>query len=159
MFKFLGKLSDIVSSLAVAAIVIITILAVFMRWLLNDPLMWSEEILIVSYIWLVMIGAASAAGKRMHVSIDAITSLLPEKMQLFIAVVTHIMAIVSLSIFGYLGYELSMIAEDKITPIIGVSYYYIDLSVPIGASIMVLFSVQHLFQDISKLIKGDKPCQ
>ncbi|KLN46717.1 hypothetical protein AAY77_06460, partial [Providencia rettgeri] len=79
MFKFLGKLSDIVASLAVAAIVIITILAVFMRWLLNDPLMWSEEVLIICYIWLVMIGAASAAGKRMHVSIDAITSLFPEK--------------------------------------------------------------------------------
>ncbi|QKJ51428.1 TRAP transporter small permease subunit [Providencia rettgeri] len=58
MFKFLGKLSDIVSSLAVAAIVMITILAVFMRWLLNDPLMWSEEVLIICYIWLVMIGAA-----------------------------------------------------------------------------------------------------
>lgn len=55
MFKFLGKLSDIVASLAVAAIVIITILAVFMRWLLNDPLMWSEEVLIICYIWLVMI--------------------------------------------------------------------------------------------------------
>ncbi|MBO1916480.1 TRAP transporter small permease subunit [Providencia rettgeri] len=43
------------ASLAVAAIVIITILAVFMRWLLNDPLMWSEEVLIICYIWLVMI--------------------------------------------------------------------------------------------------------
>ncbi|APC12469.1 MULTISPECIES: TRAP transporter small permease [Providencia] len=159
MFKFLGKLSDIVSSLAVAAIVMITILAVFMRWLLNDPLMWSEEVLIICYIWLVMIGAASAAGKRMHVSIDAITSLFPEKIQLVIAVFTHIMAIIALSIFGYLGYELSIIAEDKITPIIGVSYYYIDLSVPIGASIMVLFSIQHLLEDMSKLIKGDKPCQ
>ncbi|HGY1113858.1 TPA: TRAP transporter small permease [Providencia rettgeri] len=158
MFKFLGKLSDIVASLAVAAIVIITILAVFMRWLLNDPLMWSEEVLIICYIWLVMIGAASAAGKRMHVSIDAITSLFPEKVQLAIAVVTHIMAIIALSIFGYLGYELSIIAEDKITPIIGVSYY-IDLSVPIGASIMVLFSIQHLLEDMSKLLKGDKPCQ
>ncbi len=110
-------------------------------------------------IMLVMIGAASAAGKRMHVSIDAITSLFPEKVQLGIAVITHIMAIIALSIFGYLGYELSIIAEDKITPIIGVSYYYIDLSVPIGASIMVLFSIQHLLEDMSKLIKGDKPCQ
>ncbi|MBO1929380.1 TRAP transporter small permease subunit [Providencia rettgeri] len=63
------------------------------------------------------------------------------------------MAIIALSIFGYLGYELSIIAEDKITPIIGVSYYYIDLSVPIGASIMVLFSIQHLLEDMSKLIK------
>ncbi|MEY0163686.1 TRAP transporter small permease [Providencia rettgeri] len=121
--------------------------------------MWSEEVLIICYIWLVMIGAASAAGKRMHVSIDAITSLFPEKVQLAIAVITHIMAIIALSIFGYLGYELSIIAEDKITPIIGVSYYYIDLSVPIGASIMVLFSIQHLLEDMSKLIKGDKPCQ
>ncbi len=156
MFKFLQKLSDIVASLAVAVIVLITILAVFMRWLLNDPLIWGEEVLIISYIWLVMIGAASASGQRMHVSIDAITSLFPEKIQLSIAMFTHIIAIIGLSLFGYLGYELAIIAEDKITSITGISYYYIDIAVPIGASIMVLFSIQHLCQDFTKFIKGDK---
>ncbi|MEX6031633.1 TRAP transporter small permease [Providencia hangzhouensis] len=160
MFKFLGKLSDIVASLAVAAIVIITILAVFMRWLLNDPLMWSEEVFnyllhMVGYDW-----EQTAAGKRMHVSIDAITSLFPEKVQLAIAVITHIMAIIALSIFLYLGYELSIITIIVYQLlVIFLINQHLSFSVPIGASIMVLFSIQHLLEDMSKLIKGDKPCQ
>ncbi|WP_167467260.1 TRAP transporter small permease [Buttiauxella warmboldiae] len=158
MYRLLNNLSDILSSLAVAFIVLITIVAVLMRWILNDPLLWGEEVLIVCYIWLVMLGAASAMSKRMHVSIDAFTSLLPFRGRLVFAIITHVISIVALSFLGYLGYELSGIAEDKITSILGISYFYIDISVPIGAGLMVLFCLQHLYQDIIKFKKGEEVC-
>lgn len=158
MFPLLNKLSDILASLAAASIVLITVLAVLMRWLFNAPLIWGEEVLIICYIWLIMLGAASAMSQRMHVSIDAFTSMMPEGWRLSVALVTHLIAIVSLSIFGYLGYELSLIAEDKITPILGVSYLYIDFAVPVGAAIMVLFCLQHLWQDLQQLKRREAVC-
>ncbi|MDA8477704.1 TRAP transporter small permease [Citrobacter sp. Awk 4] len=159
MFRFLNKFSDILACLMAGGIVLITVVAVLMRWLLNAPLIWGEEALIICYIWLIMIGAASAMGHRMHVSIDAFTSMLPESGRLVCAIITHLIAIVSLSTFGYLGYELSLIAVDKITPILGVSYLYIDFAVPTGAGIMVMFCLQHLWQDIQKLKRREVVCQ
>lgn len=159
MFRVLGKITDALAVLAVICIVGITVVAVFMRWLLNDPLVWGEEVLIVCYIWMIMLGAASAMRKRMHVSIDAFTSMLPPRGQAFFAVITDLISIVALTIFGYLGYELAEIAEDKLTSILAISYFYIDIAVPIGAFVMVLFCLQHLYQDIKKLINGDTLCQ
>lgn len=158
MFRLLGKFTDLLASLAVVGIVGVTVLAVIMRWLLNDPLVWGEEVLIVCYIWLVMLGAASAMRKRMHVSIDAFTSMLPAKGQVFFAIIIDLVSIVALSIFGYLGYELAEIAEDKITSILGISYFYIDIAVPIGSFAMVLFCIQHLYQDIKQLMNGETLC-
>ncbi|POT56097.1 TRAP transporter small permease [Citrobacter amalonaticus] len=159
MFGFFNRFSDILAGVATSGIVLITVLAVFMRWLLNSPLIWGEEVLIICYIWLIMLGAASAMRLRMHVSIDALTAMLPEKLQLICTIFTHIISIIALSTFGYLGYELSLIAEDKITPILGVSYLYIDFAVPTGAGLMVIFCLQHLWQDIKRMKNREVACQ
>ena len=57
---FLKNLDDWLAKIFTLAIVVITIIAVFMRYILNDPLQWIEEVLIALYLWAIMFGAASA---------------------------------------------------------------------------------------------------
>ena len=74
---FIKNLDDWLAKLFTLAIVLITILAVFMRYILNDPLQWVEEVLIALYLWAIMFGAASSMKVRGHVSIDALVGFLP----------------------------------------------------------------------------------
>lgn len=152
---FLKNLDDWLAKLFMVAIVLITILAVFMRYILNDPLQWVEEVLIALYLWAIMFGAVSAMKARGHVSIDAFVAVLPKNAQRYVQHFNDIVGIVVLVTFGWLGLQLSLVAGDKITPILGFKYTYIDLAVPVGAFWMAFYLLLHLVGDIRKSARGD----
>ena len=146
--KWLDKLDDLIASAAIFLVIIVTCMAVFMRYAMNNPVQWVEEVLAAVFIWSIMIGAASAMKNRQHVSIDALTAVLPEKVQFAIRIFNHLLAIVVLSAFGVLGFELALRAQEKITPILSIKYTYIDIAVPLGFFWMVLHVARHLYTDL-----------
>jgi TRAP-type C4-dicarboxylate transport system permease small subunit len=148
--KFLKNLDDWIANTCTFVIVVVTVIAVFMRYVLNDPLQWVEEVLIALYIWAIMLGAASAMKHRGHVSIDALVTALPKRAQRYIQHFNDVVGIVVLSTFGYLGCELAMAAQDKITPILGIKYIYVDFAVPVGAFWMALYLLIHLVRDLKQ---------
>ena len=152
---FLKTLDDWLAKFFTVAIVLITLLAVFMRYILNDPLQWIEEVLIALYLWAIMFGAASAMKVRGHVSIDALVVALPKPVQRYLGYFNDVIGIVVLVTFGWLGLQLSMAAGDKITPILGFKYTYIDLAVPVGAFWMAFYLLLHLVSDIKNNAKGE----
>lgn len=148
-FRLFDDLGDLLGKAAAIAIVAIMVLAVFMRYAMNDPLQWVEEILIFLFIWMIMLGAVSAMRVRGHVSIDAFTSILPKTAQRRIQVFNDIVTIVVLCTLGWLGLELAREAGDKITPILGISYSYIDIAIPVGCFWMALYVLFALFRDMT----------
>ncbi len=152
---FLKNLDDWLANLFTVAIVVITILAVFMRYILNDPLQWIEEVLITLYLWAIMLGAVSAMKMRGHVSIDALVVALPKTMQRYLAYFNDVVSIVVLVAFGWLGLQLALAAGDKITPILGFKYTYIDLAVPVGAFWMAFYLLLYLIRDIKNSSRED----
>lgn len=151
--NLLEVLDDWLGKIAICLIVVITICAVFMRYVLNDPLQWVEEVLIILYIWAIMLGATSAMKAEQHVSIDAFTTLLPVKVQGYLRVLNHVLCIIILGAFGVLGFQLAMEAGEKITPILGLKYTYVDIAVPVGAFWMVIHLVRLLLRDLKKICK------
>jgi TRAP-type C4-dicarboxylate transport system permease small subunit len=149
MAFFLKNLDDWLASLFMAAIVLITILAVTMRYVLNRPLQWVEELTVALLIWAIMLGAASAMKMRLHISIDAFTSLLPERAQRRIRVFNDLLAAAVLVVFGILGLQLALNAGNKIMPILGLRYAYIDFAVPVGAFWMAVYLLLDLFKSRS----------
>ncbi len=152
---FLKNLDDWLANLFTVAIVVITILAVFMRYILNDPLQWIEEVLITLYLWAIMLGAVSAMKTRGHVSIDALVVALPKTVQRYLAYFNDVVSIVVLVAFGWLGLQLALAAGDKITPILGFKYTYIDLAVPVGAFWMAFYLLLYLIRDIKNSSRED----
>ena len=149
VMRFLNKIGDWAGQAAAIAIVAIMVVAVFMRYALGAPLQWVEEILIAIFIWMIMLGAVSAIRVRGLVSIDAFTALLPQAAQRWVQAFDDIVVIVVLCALGWLGLELALDAGDKITPILGISYTYIDLAIPVGCFWMALSTAINLFKDIT----------
>ncbi len=149
MLKIVRRLDDVLACMLIATITVITIGAVFMRYIVGNPLQWVEELVIALFIWAIMLGSAAAMKRRQHVSIDVLTSLLPVRYQHYSALLNDVIMIGALSLFGWLGWELALGAEEKITPILGISYFYIDLAVPVGSAWMVVYCLCHLWRGLT----------
>lgn len=52
---------------------------VICRYVLHDPSTQSEELAIVTYLWVVTLGASMAIRLQDHISFDLLTSLLPRR--------------------------------------------------------------------------------
>lgn len=148
MKRLLDSAGDWAAKLVTVLIVAITVIAVFMRYALNDPLQWVEEVLVTLFMWMIMLGAASAMRVRGHVSIDAITGLLPPAGQRAVRIFNDVLGAAILIALGWLGLELTLDAGDKITPILGLPYTYIDMAMPVGCFWMALYSLMHLYADL-----------
>lgn len=85
----LNKIKKIVSMIdetffhfSAVIMVIVEVYAVIRRYLLHNPLLWCEEVLMVLILWCVFFGASIAFRDHAHVAVDMIFEMFPKKVQM-----------------------------------------------------------------------------
>jgi TRAP-type transport system small permease protein len=71
------QLSRFIVGGSIAAIVVITIVAVWYRYALNAPLSWTEQVCRILFVWSVFAGAAILYRQMLHIVIDMFVLMLP----------------------------------------------------------------------------------
>lgn len=101
-----SKLAEILCVLGFAALFIIFVLQVFFRYVLNDPLSWTQEVAGILYVWIVCIGAATIVKERDHVSFDLFyEAVRPNVRRVFALLGTGlILVVLVLSFYGNYDY-------------------------------------------------------
>lgn len=140
----LDKIFDYCSAGALGAVMLLTVAAVFQRYVMSSPIPWLEEVNGLLFLWAIMLGSVAAKRAGSHLSIDIITSRLPEKAQLVLAVATELITMAVMGLMGWYGYVLASGVQYKITNVLGISFAYIDYAIPAGALGIALFSVVNI---------------
>jgi C4-dicarboxylate transporter, DctQ subunit len=145
-----GKLDDWLGAALVVVLVLNTVCSVFMRYVLDAPLQWVEELAIAVFIWTIMIGMVSAMKARMHISIDILVLLLPPTAQRVSRICNDLLSAVILVVIGVLGLQLAFESGGKIMPLLGIPYFYIDIAVPVGAFWTALFLISGVVTELTR---------
>src|SRR5487761_337621 len=69
------------------------IIQIFWRYVLNDPVGWSEEVIITMWLWTVLWGAAFVLGEREEIRFDIIYSAVSERARRVFTVITGIVVV------------------------------------------------------------------
>lgn len=81
LFPRLQHVVEAIAAVVLAVDVLVVFTSVIFRYLLHDPLEWSEEVARALMVTLVFIGAAAALGRSRHVGMDYIRGILPARSQ------------------------------------------------------------------------------
>jgi len=149
LLKPIKKLDDIIGAFLMAFIVLLACANVFMRYVYGEPWGWVEEITITIFIWLIMFGASAVVMAEGHCSIDVLARKLPPKARQILDITVDLTTIATLGLLIWYGILLSIKGANKITPILGIPYTYIDASIPVCCSIMTVYYVRMLWIDIT----------
>src|ERR1700682_2504780 len=68
----LGRLVEIPAALLVGAEIVILFAGVVARYGLHQPLIWSDELASILFLWLAMLGAAVAFRRAEHMRVTAL---------------------------------------------------------------------------------------
>jgi len=143
--KSLKNIELILSGFFLSVTVIVVITNVILRYLFKGGLFWVEEVATTSFIWSVFIGAAAAYKYKMHIGIDLITALFPERIREMVSIVINLLMVL---INGYIFYLSTLFIRAnslKRTPVLDIPAMYVNLAISIGFGLMTFHALQFLY--------------
>lgn len=99
----------IIDALSVALMIMIFVLGlaqVIWRWVLNNPITWSEELIQLTYVWICYLGWAIATRNDAHIRITALMNALPKGGQKWLQIFCHVLVILFSALMVYYGIKL-----------------------------------------------------
>lgn len=131
--------------------VVVVLAGVLFRYVINDPLMWSEALARYLMVWIGLVGAAITLRHGEHIRINAIRQRLPRLLRLIGDLA------VALAIAGFLwvmtaeGWSAAWRGANQSASSLGISMLWPLLAVPVAGALML---VQHLLRTLLLLTGG-----
>lgn len=138
-------------SLAVVALCVVVAsvsYGVITRYVTATSATWATELASLSFTWVVFLGAAGAMRRNMHVSIDALTRLLPGTVERVVVWVVDLLVLAFLAYATYLAVIITIEANHRPSPVLRISFTWVYLAVVLGFGSML---ISHLAAIVRKL--------
>lgn len=124
---------------------------VFTRFILANPSSYTEELARYLLVWLGLLGAAYAVGKKMHLSIDLLPMKLKGKKRLMLELVIQacilLFAIAVILIGGadLVGLTLTL---DQLSAALRIKLGYVYLALPLSGALMIFYSITFVVETL-----------
>ncbi|WP_180900379.1 TRAP transporter small permease [Martelella soudanensis] len=154
--RILRLVCEIALALIVASYAIITCAQVFYRFILNDSLVWSEELVRYGLLWGVMIGAAIAADRGLHIALAPLQGTV--RAPAAVATMEWIVAaavVLFCAIMGYAGWRYISQLWFMTSPAAQIPMRYVFAALPVGAVLISVFVVIHTIAGTYSLPRTD----
>lgn len=149
----LDKVCAVITGFILVALCIITDYSVIMRFIFNNPLKWSYELMLVGLSWATFIGMPMTFHKQEHMRLTFVTDKLKPSVWRVYMTVIDVVLIVFLVVGVFNSIQVVQNAWPQIYQTIPVSRGIFYLSFPIGAAI----SVVHLIDIVLNRTADDAP--
>ncbi|MES2029893.1 MAG: TRAP transporter large permease subunit [Pseudomonadota bacterium] len=144
--RTLGHLVEIPAALLVVAEVIILFIGVVARYGFHRPLIWSDELSSILFLWLAMLGSAVAFRRGEHMRMTALVASAGPRMWAFLDVVGTCAALAFLLMIVVPSYEYAYEESYITTPALQIANSFRAAALPVGISLMVVFAVLRLLR-------------
>src|SRR3954454_7839448 len=118
---FLGMLVEIPAAFLVIAEIVILFGGVVARYGLHRPLIWSDELASILFLWLAMLGAAVAFRRVEHMRMTAIVASARPAMRAYLDMVATCAALAFLLMIVWPSYEYAYEESFITTPALQIS--------------------------------------
>jgi TRAP-type transport system small permease protein len=135
----------IVLSMLIAAVVF---LQVVFRYVLQQPLFWSEELPRYLLIWMSFLAAALAQKSEAHINITLALTPLPAAAQRWVRLLTNLVILGFLGVLVYSGSLVTRITAAHRSTALQIPMAAVYAALPIGAALMALYLILQIVQDL-----------
>ena len=143
----LAKAEAAVLITLVAVMTVVVFLQVVYRYVLTQPLHWSEELARYLFVWLSLLGATLGLQKRGHFGLDFFYRMLPQKRRRFLQFVIYLLMGGVLLVILIQGIKLVQITAVQESPAMGISMGWAYGCLPVAAALMTIHLAAIFFKD------------
>jgi TRAP-type C4-dicarboxylate transport system permease small subunit len=138
-----------------AVIILVLTAQIFCRYVLNDSLIWSEEVATWCMVWVVYAGSATLMRNWQHVHIPIFIRLLPLALRPPAIIFAKAATMGCVALIAFYGVIMFNGTFHIVSQTIGISTGWIKLAVPLGMAAMAVFAAAGALEDLRRWIAGD----
>ena len=124
------------------------------RYVFNAPLIWSEELARVCFIWMVMLAWSLGSRRRSHLSITVFSNLLSPRPRTALKIAIQGLVIVFAVLLIVHGWKLTVGNLDLSLVTLDISYAVVYAVVPLGAAAVILYALAEIARLVAALRAG-----
>lgn len=119
------------------------------RWVLQDPSSYTEELARYLLIWVGLLGAAYAAGQKLHLAIELLPSKLSERgrnvLELAIEGCVFLFAF-AVMVVGGLRLVTLTLRFEQVSAALGVPLGYVYLAIPLSGLLIMFYAAGDILE-------------
>jgi tripartite ATP-independent transporter DctM subunit len=143
---WLGTLVEIPAALLVVAEIVILFAGVVSRYGMHQPLIWSDELASILFLWLAMLGSVVAFRRAEHMRMTAVVASAGPGMRAYLDVVATCAALAFLLLIVWPAYDYAYEESFITTPALQIPNTWRAAALPVGVCLMALFAVLRLLR-------------
>ena len=144
----LGSVVDYAAGALVVADIVVLFMGVLARFVFHAPLIWSDELASILFIWMAMLGSVVALRRGEHMRMTALVSMQPPSRQPLFEAIALVAALAFLAMVAWPSWEYASEERFITTPALDISNAWRAAALPVGIALMALFAVLRLLRDV-----------
>ena len=138
------NLEEIITALLLGVMLGSVGVSVFWRFILRDPLSWTEEVILICMVWMCFLGAGVATKHNEHIFIDFVVTLVPRRLAKAMQILSMLLVGGVLLILVWQGALLVERTQEVTTIALGIPTMYMYAAIPISAFLMSIHNTRSL---------------
>lgn len=141
------KVLKVVLIALLGSMIAILMAHIWFRYVINQSLTWSEELLRILLVWFGMLSVSVLAVRREHVAIVIFKERMPKKLAAFCTKFTQALIVVICVVVTIVGFQYVMTAGHRPTAALRIPYAYAYLAVPVSFLFVTFYEFRNLLVD------------
>jgi TRAP-type C4-dicarboxylate transport system permease small subunit len=156
--KGIDRLLELALIILMGANVLNVLWQVFTRFVLKNPSSFTEELARYLLIWVGLLGASYAAGKKMHLAIDVVLETIKARKKIWAEIIIQV-CIFMFSLFvmvaGGLRLVVITLTLNQISAALQIKLGYVYLAIPLSGLLIMFYASVFIF-DRFRALSGNK---
>src|SRR5829696_160608 len=140
----LVPLVEIPAALIVVAEIVVLLSGILARYVFHKPIVWSDELAAILFLWLAMLGSVIAFQRGEHMRMTAIVGMLQPRARAFLDVIAVAAALAFLVLVMHPAYEFAADEVFVTTPALEIANSWRAAALPVGIALMLLVALLRL---------------
>ena len=140
----MGWTVESVAAVLVLAEIMLLLSGVVARYVFHAPLVWSDELASILFLWLSMLGAVVALRRGEHMRMTAFVAKATPARRAFLDVLAVAAALGFLLLIAHPAFEYAYEEAIVVTPALEISNAWRASALPVGVGLMLLFCLTRL---------------
>jgi tripartite ATP-independent transporter DctM subunit len=156
--RAIGAVVEPLAALLVVAEVIILASGVFTRYVLRSPLVWTDELATILFLWLAMLGSVVAYRRGEHIRLSVLVRRSSPRVREILESIASVVTAIFVTELIPATFKFFVQEEIDVTPAMSIPQSYVVLAIIVGLALILVLALLRLSEADPKVVAGVVAC-
>ena len=127
---------------------------VFTRYVLGNPLVWSDELATIIFLWLAMLGSVVAYRRNEHIRLSVLVRRSSPRVRQILETISSVVAAIFVIELMPATLKFFKLEQNDVTPALGIAQSYVVLAIIVGLGLILVLALLRLSEYDPKIVGG-----